>query len=453
MQTYFLDDQTFAQFRAYIYDLTGIDYTESKRYLLDTRVRHRARETNMDDGPNYLSFLKSSADNQVEIDLLIDQVSTHETSFFRHANQIKIFDKIITEVIAERRLTGSKRLKIWSAACSTGEEPYTLAMVVREKLAGESGWDISVQGTDISSGSIAQARRGRFAERGVRNTPEPYLSKYFHRDPQDPHFYTLSPDLANAVKFDAISLIDDSQTTSRRDFDIVFCRNVLIYFDDTAKKRVLEVLWQSLVPGGYLVLGPSDSLHGLSNSFQRTQYSVFNFFQRAIDSTSTTAAPVEAAPSLPPPTPASTRDTSQSLRLKILIQRLDRGIRDLSQDLNTSLGKTIDAVSTVTTTLETLGKKDDLDAKTRADLLGADRQLMRILLFLQVGDRTQQKTEALRATLQELSDNLLGTEQEAPDLQVSVASFDENILPQDEQDEGETGEGPMSQDDIDALFN
>ena len=450
MQTYFLDDQTFAQFRAYIYDLTGIDYTESKRYLLDTRVKRRARETNMDDGASYLNFLKTSADNQSEIDLLIDLVSTHETSFFRHPNQITIFEKIIDE----RRMAGNKRISIWSAACSTGEEPYTLAMVVREKLGGETGWDISIEGTDISSGAIAQARRGRFSERNVRSTPEPYLSKYFRQD-KDPGFYTLTPDMANSVKFEAISLIDDAKTDARRDFDIVFCRNVLIYFDDVAKKKVLEMLWKNLVPGGHLVLGTSDSLHGLTDSFQRTQHSVFNFFLRppnstapnttaaATQATASTARAVEAAPSLPSP-PA--RDNSQSLRLKTLIQRLDRGIRDLTQDLNNSLGKTINAVSTVSSTLETLGQSEHLDPKTRAELRGADRQLMRILLFLQVSDRAQQKTEALRAMLQELSDNLLGAEKKALDLQVNITRFDKNLLPQDD-------DGTMSQDDIDALFN
>ncbi len=462
MQTYFLDDQTFAQFRAYIYDLTGIDYTESKRYLLDTRVKRRARETNMDDGASYLNFLKTSADNQSEIDLLIDLVSTHETSFFRHPNQITIFEKIIDEIIDERRMAGNKRINIWSAACSTGEEPYTLAMVVREKLGRETGWEISIEGTDISSGAIAQARRGRFSERNVRSTPEPYLSKYFRQD-KDPGFYTLTPDMANSVKFEAISLIDDAKTDARRDFDIVFCRNVLIYFDDVAKKKVLEMLWKNLVPGGHLVLGTSDSLHGLTDSFQRTQHSVFNFFLRppnstapnttavATQATASTARAVEAAPSLPSP-PA--RDNSQSLRLKTLIQRLDRGIRDLTQDLNNSLGKTINAVSTVSSTLETLGQSEHLDPKTRAELRGADRQLMRILLFLQVSDRAQQKTEALRAMLQELSDNLLGAEKEALDLQVNITSFDKNLLPQDD-DESDDGDddGTMSQDDIDALFN
>ena len=404
--------------------------------------------------------MKTNYDSQDEINLLIDQVATHETSFFRHTNHIDIFENLIDELIAERRLSERKQIKIWSAACSTGEEPYTLAMIVQEKLAGESGWDISIQGTDISSGSIAQAKRGRFPKRNVRNTPEPYLSKYFVQDPRDANFFTLSPDLANAVEFDAISLIADIQTTTHN-FDIVFCRNVLMYFDDIAKKKVLTMLWRSLVPGGHLVLGPSDSMHGLSNSFQRTPHSVFNFFQRPHNSAATIATPptaqaptpatpVEAAPSLPP---SSIRDNSQSIQLKILIQRLDRGIRDLRQDLDNSLGKTIDAVSTITNALEILGEKENIDPNSRAELRGVDRQLMQILLFLQVGDRTQQKTEALRAALQELSDHLLGTGKKATDLQVNMTSFDKNLLPPDAQN-GQTGDDDtMSQDDIDTLFD
>ena len=417
MKPYFLDDPTFAQFRAYIYELTGIDYTESKRYLLDTRVRRRARETDMEDGAGYLHYLKTSADSQAEIDLLIDQVATHETSFFRHANQINTFEKVVGELIAERRLCGQKDLNIWSAACSTGEEPYTLAMVVHEQLNGESDWAISVQGTDISSDSITRARRARFAERRVHNVPEAYMAKYFRQDQQNPNFYTLVPELANAVQFDVLSLIDDDRATVGRKFDIIFCRNLLIYFDDAAKKKVLATLWQSLAPGGYLVLGPSDSLHELTDAFQRTQYSVCNFFQRGAEPPAA-ATPLAAAPAPQPSAAAS--DNDQSLHLKLLIQRLDRGIRDLSQDLNDSLGKTIDAISAVTNALEALGKCEGLDPGTQTEMQSADHQLMRVLLHSQVGDRTQQKTEALRATLQELSDRLLGAEEDAPDLRVSL---------------------------------
>ena len=136
----------------------------------------------------------------------------------------------------------------------------------------------------------------------------------------------------------------------------------------------------------------------------------------------------------------------------MLIQRLDRGIRDLSQDLNDSLGKTIDAISAVINALEALGKCEGLAPGTQTEMQSADHQLMRVLLCLQVGDRTQQKTEALRATLQEPSDRLLGAEEDAPDLRVSISSFDENILPEDERDDGGKDDSAMSQDDIDALF-
>ncbi len=473
--SFFLDDTTFVQFRDYIYELTGIHYTDGKRYLLDTRVRRRALDVGMADGPSYLDFLKNNPKREAEINQLIDQVSTHETSFFRHANQIKAFSHIASELIEQKRAAGKRKIKIWSAACSTGEEPYTLAMVLKELLGNESGWDITMIGTDISPGSIAQARQTRFPERNLRNVAEPYLSRYFVPDARDPLYQSLSNEIASMVEFQVLSLINSQQMSKFRDFDMVFCRNVLIYFDETAKKKVVDALWHSLCPGGHLALGPSDSLHGISEAFQRNEHSLYNFYQRpdvAADATTSTqrverkelskqakrsdVAPLPSPARKPMATPPSRTESAlssgQSLRLKILIQRLDRGIRDLNQDLDTSLSKTIEAIGSVTDSLATLSDEDDLSPKVRSQLRVADRQLMRILLFLQVGDRAQQKSEALRAALQEMSDRLLGKEKEAPDLKVNISSFDENILPNDEQDQEASTDATMSQDDIDALF-
>ena len=181
-----------------------------------------------------------------------------------------------------------------------------------------------------------------------------------------------------------------------RDFDIVFCRNVLIYFDDEAKKKVIGALFDSLAAGGYLVLGPSDSLHNISDAFQRSEYSVYNFYrkpdaegQTAKSATRVVGRPVAKTRSKlsPAPAPASVPSSaalpgSESLRLKILIQRLDRGIRDLSSDVDTSLSKTIEAVGSVTDTLSALSEESDLAPNLRAQLRTADRQLMRVLLFL-----------------------------------------------------------------------
>jgi chemotaxis protein methyltransferase CheR len=463
-QAFFLDDRTFVQFRDYIYELTGINYTDGKRYLLDTRVRRRAQEVGMADGLRYLDYLKNNAQRETEVNLLIDQVSTHETSFFRHANQISTFAKLAAALIETRRAAGNRKIKIWSSACSTGEEPYTLAMVIKELLGGETGWDITIVGTDISAGSVEEARNTLFPERNLRNVTEPYLSRYFSADPAAPQHLRLSEKIASMVAFRVVSLINAQQMAQFRDFDIVFCRNVLIYFDDEAKKKVIGALFDSLAAGGYLVLGPSDSLHNISDAFQRSEYSVYNFYRKpaAEGQTAKSVARVAGRPVAktrsklsPAPVPASAASSSalsgsESLRLKILIQRLDRGIRDLSSDVDTSLSKTIEAVGSVTDTLSALSEESDLAPNLRAQLRTADRQLMRVLLFLQVGDRTGQKSEALRATLQEMSDRLLGEQKEAPDLQVNISSFDENILPEESGDE--KGGESMSQDDIDALF-
>lgn len=466
-QAFFLDDRTFVQFRDYMYDLTGISYTDGKRYLLDTRVRRRAQEVGMADGESYLHYLKNNAQREVEINLLIDQVSTDETSFFRHANQIKTFAKLVAALIEIRRAEGKRKIRIWSSACSTGEEPYTLAMVVKELLGDEVGWDITILGTDISAGSVKEARHMLFPARNLRNVNEPYLSRYFSLDPTDPQYLRLCESIATMVQFKVLSLINVDQIAQFRDFDIIFCRNVLIYFDDEKKKKVVGALFNSLVVGGHLALGPSDSLHNISDDFQRNEHSVHNFYRKPDaerktasnlsplarqSSTATQTSSEFSALSASAPTsstPSSALSASDSLHLKILIQRLDRGIRDLSADVDTSLSKTIEAVGSVTDSLSALSAEDGLAPNMRAQLHAVDRQLMHILLFLQVGDRTGQKSEALRAALQELSDRLLGEHKEAPDLQVNISSFDENILPE-ENDDGR-GES-MSQDDIDALF-
>ena len=159
-QAFFLDDRTFVQFRDYIYELTGINYTDGKRYLLDTRVRRRAQEMGMTDGLRYLDYLKNNAQREKEVNLLIDQVSTHETSFFRHVNQINTFSKLAAALIDARRAAGYRKIKIWSSACSTGEEPYTLAMTLAEYAREHPGFNWRVTASDLSTRMLDRAREG-----------------------------------------------------------------------------------------------------------------------------------------------------------------------------------------------------------------------------------------------------------------------------------------------------
>jgi len=224
------------------------------------------------------------------------------------------------------------------------------------------------------------------------------------------------------VNFDVLSLVDEAKMKTMRNMDMVFCRNVLIYFDNDVKKKVLNSLFQSLKPGGYLVLGPSDSLHGLNNDFQRTPYSAFNFYQRPAASrpaASKSTAP-GFAPAVKPPlavttpvAPSSTLQPGQNFRVKMLVNRLNNGLRDLSGDVDTSLTKTIDSFGGISQTLETIQKAEDLPSKVRSELNAVNRQIARILVYMQVGDRAQQKSEAMRGLLQELSDRIFGTDKEA----------------------------------------
>jgi chemotaxis protein methyltransferase CheR len=467
---YFLDDRTFAAFQVYVYELTGIHYTDSKRYLLDSRIKKRAQAAGLDGRP-YYDFITKSPASKRQVEELIDDVSTNETSFFRHKQQIDAFQTIVAELIAERQQAADRSLFIWSAACSSGEEAYTLAMIVQDLLAQDRGWRIKFKGTDISPGIVSKAQSGRYSRRATRNMPEKY-EKYLVAVPGDTDHFEIAPELRKLVDFEVLSLLDKPHMDKIGSPDIIFCRNVLIYFDDEAKRKVLKALWDSLVPGGYLVLGPSESLLGVSDDFIRTPHSVHNFFRRpevavakepgqirhGTSRKAVAVVPANTASTAPAPTgPAKEQGKTQSVtfREKMLIDRLDRGLKNLDGDLDGTLTKIVDAFSAIGEIVENLGGESD--RPSRSDLAGFERHIARILLFLQVGDRAHQKIESLRATVQELSDRLLEGDREAPDLRVATEAFDENILSehvnsQSASEDASVGDASMSQDDIDALF-
>ena len=455
---FFLDDQAFKAFQVYIYELTGIQYNDTKRQLLDIRVRRRATQAGLADGMGYLNFLKHNPNNKKEVEELIDQVSIHETSFFRHQQQIDIFQQLVSALIADRQGQGNQSLRIWSAACSSGEEPYTLAMVLRQLLGEGKGWNLSILGTDISSGTVEKAREAHYTARNVRNLPEVY-AKHFQPVPSDPYLVVLSPQITQMVKFEVHSLLD--KKPAWKDMDIVFCRNVLIYFDAPTKKKVLAALWAALRPGGHLVLGPADSLMGLNTEFQRTPHSAYNFYQRAqVPAAAKPAisapAPVKATMSAKRTAPAEAATEGKSfahhLKARRYVLRLDSGLRAIDQDLQSTLTRAIECLDELSTSTEQLGKAQELNRQTRSTVADASRHLMRLLTLLQVGDRSYQKIEALRVVLQEFSDHLFEGDAAAPDLGVKTQVYDQNMIPKDEEKEGESAEKPMSQEDIDALF-
>lgn len=254
-----LIDSTFKQLRNFIYQKSGIFISDSKKYFIENRLSRRLQVNGLSSFEDYLYLIQYST-NGKELDHLFDAITTNETFFFRESQQTDLFIDVIVPKVIEQN--GKEEVKVWSAACSTGEEPYTIAMLLKEKKGAVRA---EVIATDISRGVIESAKRGVYNNYSVRNVPEAYLKKYFAANGQN---FELSPAIKSMVAFQQMNLTDEKIIRSMARKDVIFCRNVLIYFDDRAKQKVVSLLYDSLKPKGYLFTGASESLHSISRAFR-----------------------------------------------------------------------------------------------------------------------------------------------------------------------------------------
>ncbi|HVO39686.1 MAG TPA: protein-glutamate O-methyltransferase CheR [Spirochaetia bacterium] len=256
-----LSDTTFNNFRALIFEKTGIHMRDGKQILISNRLRRRLAALGLSTYEEYYDYLTSGAAPADELHNFIDAVSTNETYFFREANHFNVLHATVLPEILSRR----KHVSIWSAGCSTGEEPYTLRIVMDEHLGGIPGADAAIVGTDISTAVIRRARDGVYNERALRFVPPAVLDKYF--TPAVDGLRQASPALRASVSFKVHNLFKDPPPGEP--FDIIFCRNVMIYFDKaTQTKLVDEIFSRALRPDGYLFIGHSESLSGFSRRFR-----------------------------------------------------------------------------------------------------------------------------------------------------------------------------------------
>ncbi len=261
-----LSYETFCKLREFIYAKCGISLGDAKKYFLESRLMHRLEERGLKSFDEYYYFLMYDADRNKEVASMICVVVTNETSFFRDPNQLNGFRKAVVPRILEAKKDGAaKKIGIWSSACSTGEEPYTLAMLLMEDGLHMAGWGIEIIGSDISDNVLKSAATAAYDGYSVRNAPPECLSKYFVNMGGR---YTVKKQVHDMVKYRRINLLEPLDTHMVREMDAVFCRNVLIYFDDAAKKKVIGNLYDSLARGGYLVLGFSESIHNISRLFR-----------------------------------------------------------------------------------------------------------------------------------------------------------------------------------------
>lgn len=261
-----ITDQEFANLRDFIYSQCGIYIADNRKYLLENRLGNRLKKLNLRNFDEYYNYLRFDADKGAEMKKLFEVITTNETSFYRNPPQLQVFqEKVLTEVLDSCRAAGRK-LRIWSAGCSTGEEPYTISMIIHELLQGDvANWDIRITANDLSERVLESARKGVYNDYTLRTTPKEIVQRYF--DSAD-GVNTVKPEVKRLVSFGQINLRDRAQIKRVERSQIVFCRNVIIYFDDAMKKQVISSFYDNLLPGGYLIIGHSESLHNITRAFK-----------------------------------------------------------------------------------------------------------------------------------------------------------------------------------------
>ena len=252
-----LSRQTFNRLRDLVREHAGIDFPDEKRYLLESRVRPRLLAQDVPDFETYADRLEQG--DTREIARLVNAVTINETAFFRHPSQFEALeDTILPELVRLHQQERSGPMRLWSAACSAGDEAYSLAILIRETIGPRHPrMDYEIVGTDIDTEVLEEARAGRYRKRSVRNVPPAYLRDYFDHSGEA---FVVDPAIRDMVEFRPLNLTDAQDMRRMRNFDLIMCANVLIYFNETSKKDVLQGLYRSLRPGGYLFVGGSEAL-------------------------------------------------------------------------------------------------------------------------------------------------------------------------------------------------
>jgi chemotaxis protein methyltransferase CheR len=263
----FLSDSDFDLYRKLIYEESGIHFSATNRSILESRLKERLRDKKMEHVRQYYDLITRDKE---EMKVLLDSVTTNLTRFFRNQAHFDAFEKfIIPELMKIKKPAGDTRIRVWSAGCSTGEEPYTIAMMLKDLLP--PGWTAEIIASDISLKSLMVGKEGFYADARIVGVPEGHLKRHFDRVEGG---YRIKDSLKSMIRFDYHNLKNDS---GLRGLDVVFCRNVLIYFDEAAQKATVERFWDSMAAKSFLFIGHSESLFGMNTKFEfvKTEWACF----------------------------------------------------------------------------------------------------------------------------------------------------------------------------------
>jgi chemotaxis protein methyltransferase CheR len=262
----------------FLYRRTGIVFTEAKRYFVERRVVARMTATGADTFASYFAHLRGDVAGEVE--QFINAFTVNETYFYREDHQLRcLSNDILAERVRAKR--PGETIRIWSAPCSTGEEPYSIAMWLLENWLLVDHHEIEIVGSDIDTDVLESARIGLYGKRALMRLSEDLVDKYFV--PKNSEAWQIIDDLRESVQFTRVNIVEPLQTRQHGRFDVIFCRNVLIYFDDASRRLAAENLYENLVPGGYICLGHSESMSRISPLFDVRRFEDAIVYQRPVE--------------------------------------------------------------------------------------------------------------------------------------------------------------------------
>jgi chemotaxis protein methyltransferase CheR len=273
-----LTEEEFRRLCDFLYRRTGMVFTEAKRYYVERRIIDRMNATGSGTFASYFARLR--ADLGGEIEQFINAFTVNETYFYREDHQLKC---MTSDLLAER-LRAKRRheaIRIWSVPCSTGEEPYSIAMWLLENWPQVDSHDVEIIGSDIDTNVLDAARAGLFGKRALMRLAPELVTRYFVEDGADR--WRILDDLRGSVRFTPANIMEVSETRPHGKFDIIFCRNVLIYFDDTSRRLAAENLYENLAPGGYICLGHTESMSRISPLFEVCRFDDAIVYRRPLE--------------------------------------------------------------------------------------------------------------------------------------------------------------------------
>ncbi len=275
------------KFKNYISGRCGLYFKDHDLKNLENAVSQRVKTCGLGSASAYYTYLTSSVKKEIEFRELLNLLTVNHTYFFRNKPQLKALkEKILPEIIKAKKknLNDKASLRIWSAGCSTGEEPYTLAILIREVIKDLDNWDIEIYATDASTEALQRAKEGLYKENSIKHMSKEYRTKYFKEieNPEQNHHYAMQYALHKSIKqmvlFDYLNLIEDNFPWG---FDIIFCRNVIIYFELKTTIKVMNKLHSCLADNGYLFVGYSESLQFISDKFKMNFWQDSIFYRKA----------------------------------------------------------------------------------------------------------------------------------------------------------------------------